>query len=62
MVKYNHTSIARCKIKLQNDSIVEIYGYDNIADYMYRHMKENDNILLEGRIDSDMKIFCIDLI
>lgn len=54
--KYKHVSIAKCKIKLKNDSIVEIYGYDNMADYMYRYMKENDNILIEGKIDSNMKI------
>ena len=54
--KYNHTSIAKCKIRLENDSIVEVYGYDNIADYMYRYMKENEEVLIEGKIDGNMKI------
>ena len=54
--KYKHTSIAKCKIKLQNESILVIYGYDEVADYMYRYIKENDNIFLEGRIDGNMKI------
>ena len=54
--KYKHTSIAKCKIKLQNESILDIYGYDEVADYMYRYIKENDNIFLEGRIDGNMKI------
>ncbi len=53
---YKHISIARCKIKLSNNSIIEIYGYDNIADYMYRYFKENDDILLKGNLDSNMKI------
>lgn len=55
--KYDHTSLARCKLKLLNGSIVEIYGYDDTADFMYRYLKENDNVLLEGKIDSNMKIF-----
>ena len=54
--KYRHISIAKCKIKLQNESILDIYGYDEVADYMHRYMKENDNIFLEGRIDGNMKI------
>ena len=60
--KYKHTSIAKCKIKLQNDSIVEIYGYDNIADFMYRNLKDGKFIMVEGKIDSNMQIFCTDLI
>lgn len=54
---YKHTSIANCKIELLNGSIIEVYGYDDIADYMYRYLKENDYVLLEGKIDSNMKIF-----
>ena len=54
--KYKHTSIAKCKVKLLNNSIVEIYGYDEIADYMYRNFKENQIIALEGNLDSEMKI------
>ena len=54
--KYKHTSIAKCKIRLENDSIIEVYGYDNIADYMYRYLKENKSVLIEGKIDSNMKV------
>ena len=38
---------------LDNGSIVQIYGYDNIADYMYRKLNKGENILFEGWIDSD---------
>ena len=55
--KYKHTSIAKCMLKLQNDSVIEIYGYDSIADYMYKYLKENESVLVEGKIDSDMNIF-----
>ena len=54
--KNKHTSIAKSKIKLMNNSIVEIYGYDEMADYMYRKLKKDMCIILEGKIDSNMKI------
>ena len=53
---YKHISIAKSKIRLCDNSIIEIYGYDKIADYMYRKLKENDNILIQGKIDSNMKV------
>ena len=56
MVKYKHTSIAKCRVKLLNNCIVEIYGYDEIADYMYSNFKENKIITIEGKLDSEMKI------
>ena len=31
--KYKHTSIVRFKIKLLDNNLIEVYGYDNIADY-----------------------------
>ena len=54
--KYKHTSIARCKIELLNSSIVEVYGYDEVADYMYRKFKQDNFILIEGRLKNDMTI------
>ena len=54
--KYKHTSIARCKIKVRNNSIIEVYGYDNIADYMYSKLKEKNKIIICGEIDSNMLI------
>ena len=54
--KYNHASIAKCEIMLLNKSIVKIYGYDKIADFMYKSLKENCYILIEGKLDSNMEI------
>ena len=54
--KNKHTSIAKSKLKLMNNSIVEIYGYDEMADYMYRNLKKEMYIIAEGEIDSNMKI------
>ena len=50
------TSIAKCEIELANGSIVEIYCYDEIADFMYRNLKNNVNIYIQGRLDSNGKV------
>ena len=52
----NHTSIAKCAIMLLNKSIVKIRGYDKISDFMYKNLKENDYILIEGRLDVNIRI------
>lgn len=54
--KNKHISIAKSKLKLMNNSIVEIYGYDEMADYIYRNLKNEMYIIVEGKIDSNMKI------
>ena len=51
--KNKHISVAKCMLKLDNESIVTIYGYDNIADYMYRKLNKGENIFFEGWIDYD---------
>ena len=50
------TSIVKCKIELANGSIVEVYGYDEIADFMYRNLKNDANICIQGRLDSNGKV------
>lgn len=54
--KEKHISIAKCKAKLKNNSIINIYGYDNIADNMYKNLKQNEEILIHGKLDSKMDI------
>lgn len=47
---YMHTSVAKCKIELSNGSVIQIQGYDEVADFMYRHLKEKDVVWLEGAL------------
>ncbi len=54
--KSKHTSISSCCIKLDNDSIIQIYGYDGMADFMYRHLKFGDLVICGGSIDSEGNI------
>ena len=54
--KYEHISVATCKIKLQNGSTITIYGYDEVADFMLRNLHENDMVDLAGKLESKMCI------
>lgn len=52
--KSEHISIARFKMRLNNESIVEIIAYDENADYVYQN--QNEYITVEGRIRKKMRI------
>ena len=52
--KEKYTSIAMCKIQLDNESIVDIYGYDEIADFLYRNNVKK--IWIEGCLDNNMMV------
>ena len=41
---------------LENNTIITIYGYDDVADFMYRKLNKNVNILIEGAIGNNMMI------
>ena len=47
------TSIAKNSIKLDNNSIIKIIGYDDIADFLYSKIKINDNVLIQGILTED---------
>ena len=53
---YMHTSVAKCKMKLSNNSVIEIQGYDEVADFMYRHLKEKDVVWLEGALGGNSNV------
>ena len=37
-------------VKLRNGSILKVYGYDEISDYCYRKLNENNTILIQGEL------------
>ena len=59
--KYRHTSIASFEMRLLNASVIKVYGYDKVADFLYRHCKENDTIVICGRLDGNMEVEVISL-
>ena len=52
--KEKHTSIAMCKLKLDDDSIIDVYGYDEVADCLYR--KTDGYVWIEGILNSNMMV------
>lgn len=49
-------SIANTTILLLNKATIEIKGYTDIADTMYRKLEVGDIVVIEGKIDSKMEI------
>ena len=51
-----HTSIAKCRIRLLDGNEVEIYGYDDIADKMFKFFQCGSKVLIEGKLDQNMNV------
>ncbi len=49
-------SVAKMKLKLRNGSIITIKGHDEMADWMYKNIIKNYDIVLYGRVDSKLEI------
>ena len=49
-------SVAKTKLKLDNDSVILIKGYNDMADWLYRYVNIDDNIAVSGKIDTKMEI------
>ena len=57
-------SIVRFKLKILEGSIINVIGYDNIADFCYRKLNIGDNIFLEAILNTkgDVKINKIEIL
>lgn len=60
IIQGKNTAIATFQIELENKSIITIKGYDEIADYCYQKLKNNDKIIIQGRLQDDGKIIIIE--
>ena len=50
------SSVAKTKIKLENGSSIEIKGYDEMADWIYQNVLENDRVCIQGKLDNKMQV------
>ena len=57
----NSTSIAYFYIQLSNGSIIKTFGYDEIADYIYRTIKKEDTIIINGEMRNENNILEIEI-
>ena len=56
MLNGKNDSISRFKIELLNNTIIEIIAYNKTADYCYSKLKKVNMILIEGTLDTKLKI------
>ena len=56
MLSKKHIAIAKFQFELENNSIIEVNGYDERADKCLQKLKEGENLCIEGFLDGDGKI------
>ncbi len=52
----NKISVAKTKLKLENESVIVIKGYDEMADWMVQNIKKKDEVILQGKINTKMEV------
>ena len=45
--------LAQSKVELDNKSIIDVIGYNEKADWMYRNLTINEVIYIEGKLIND---------
>ena len=43
-------AIAKSSVELSNGSVIEIVGFDKVADFMYGKLREKDIVFIYGKI------------
>ena len=49
-------SISKFTLELENKSNIIIIAYDEKADYCYQKVLKHENVLIQGKINSNMEI------
>ena len=55
-------SIVRFELELLDKNKIYVIGYNNISDYCYKKLKKNDNVFIEGLIDSKGNVEIINIV
>lgn len=53
-LRKNPISIAKFKLRLSNNSIIDIYALNEMADYCYRKLKKGKFVLIEGKLNTNI--------
>lgn len=56
-----HSSVVRFYMQLENKSIVKLITYDNLADYCYRNIKTNNELIVYGKLENNMEIYITEI-
>ena len=49
-------SVAKTKLELENESVIVIKGYDEMADWMIQNIRKEDEVILQGKINTKMEV------
>ena len=52
LYKCKNVSISCFSLKTRNGNIVQVFGYDEIADFLYSILNINDDVFIEGYLNS----------
>lgn len=52
LYKKKNMSISTFLLKTKKDNIIQVYGYDDNADFLYRNIIKGDNVLITGYLSS----------
>ena len=50
IINNKNKSIVYFDLELSNKSIVKVKAYDEIADYSYWKLQQNDRVIIEGKV------------
>ena len=50
--KYNHISILKFNLRILNNSILAVYCYDEVADYVYAKIELYQDVVIVGNLTS----------
>ena len=56
MYNKKNISVAKTKLKLENESIITIKRYDEMADWMIQKIKKEDKVIMQGKSDTRMEV------
>lgn len=48
-----HISLVEIELEIKNNQIIKLKGYDEIADFIYRNIREEDYVWVEGKMRND---------
>lgn len=51
-----HDSIIKFELQLKNGSVIMIKAYDQLADYCYQNITENNLVMVYGRLESNFEV------
>ena len=54
--KNDKISVVRFKLKLLDENVLNIIGYNNVADFCCQKLKIGENVLIQGFINNSGKI------